>query len=78
MKLSDYVALFLSTQGTCHVFAVSGGASVHLIQSLEDTPGITHLEAASVLITAVDNAKPILDKLLVRRPRHIIYPFCII
>src|SRR3990170_3670109 len=41
MKLSDYVAYFLSKQGIRHVFAVSGGASLHLIHSLESTPGIT-------------------------------------
>lgn len=43
MKLSDYVASFLAEQGIRHVFAVSGGASVHLIQSVEDTPGITFI-----------------------------------
>ncbi len=40
MKLSDYVARFLADQGIRHVFAISGGASVHLIQSIADTPGI--------------------------------------
>lgn len=40
IKLSDYIALFLSQQGIKHVFAISGGASLHLIHSLEDTPGI--------------------------------------
>ncbi len=39
---------------------------------------VEDLEDASVFITAVDNVKPILSKLLVRRPRHIIYPFHII
>lgn len=43
MKLSDYVASFLSAQGIRHVFAVSGGASVHLIQSVEDMSGITFI-----------------------------------
>lgn len=43
MKLSDYVADFLARQGIRHVFAVSGGASVHLIQSIEDTPDITFI-----------------------------------
>jgi len=33
---------------------------------------------ASVLITAVDNVQPIMTKLLVNRPRHIVYPFHII
>jgi acetolactate synthase-1/2/3 large subunit len=43
VKLSDYVAGFLAEQGIRHVFVVSGGASVHLIQSLADTPGITYV-----------------------------------
>ena len=40
MKLSDFVASFLAKEGIKHVFAVSGGASVHLIQSIADTSGI--------------------------------------
>ena len=40
MKLSDFVAQFLRDQGIRHVFAISGGASVHLIQSIADMPGI--------------------------------------
>lgn len=36
------------------------------------------LKDSSIFITAVDNVKPILSKLLVERPRHIIYPFHII
>ena len=43
MKLSDYVAGFLAKQGIRHVFAISGGASLHLIQSLEDMPGISYI-----------------------------------
>ncbi|HWB11907.1 MAG TPA: thiamine pyrophosphate-binding protein [Pirellulales bacterium] len=39
MKLSDYVASFLADQGIRHVFAISGGASLHLIHSIADTPG---------------------------------------
>ena len=41
MKLSDYIADFLAKKGIRHVFAITGGASVHLIQSIADTPGIT-------------------------------------
>lgn len=41
MKLSDYVAAFLARQGIRHVFAVSGGASLHLIHSVADTPGLS-------------------------------------
>ncbi|MBI1870535.1 MAG: thiamine pyrophosphate-binding protein [Chlamydiae bacterium] len=40
MKLSDYVARFLAQQGIRHVFAVSGGASLHLIHALAETEGI--------------------------------------
>jgi len=40
MKLSDYVADFLAKQGIRHVFAVSGGASVHLIDSIANHPKI--------------------------------------
>ena len=34
MKLSDYVVDFLSKQGIKHVFVITGGASVHLIDSI--------------------------------------------
>ncbi|GAG88548.1 unnamed protein product, partial [marine sediment metagenome] len=40
MKLSDYVIRFLRDQGIRHVFVITGGASVHLIQSIADTPDI--------------------------------------
>ncbi|VTR93881.1 acetolactate synthase : Uncharacterized protein OS=uncultured bacterium GN=ACD_32C00113G0025 PE=3 SV=1: TPP_enzyme_N: TPP_enzyme_M: TPP_enzyme_C [Gemmata massiliana] len=43
MKLSDYVAAFLAEQGIRHVFAVSGGAALHLIHSVADTPGLTYV-----------------------------------
>jgi acetolactate synthase-1/2/3 large subunit len=43
VKLSDYVAGFLAGQGIRHVFAVSGGASIHLIQSLADTEGTSFI-----------------------------------
>lgn len=39
MKLSDVVARFLADQGIRHVFAVSGGASLHLIHSIAETKG---------------------------------------
>jgi acetolactate synthase-1/2/3 large subunit len=39
VKLSDAVAQFLAEQGIGHVFAVSGGASLHLIHSIAETPG---------------------------------------
>lgn len=43
MKLSDYVAQFLAAQGIRHVFAISGGASVHLIDSLSKRDDITYV-----------------------------------
>ena len=43
MKLSDYVAGFLAGQGIKHVFVVSGGASVHMIHSIADAPGIEYI-----------------------------------
>jgi acetolactate synthase-1/2/3 large subunit len=43
MKLSDYVAQFLAKQGIKYVFAITGGAAVHLIDSIAKTPGITYI-----------------------------------
>ena len=43
MKLSDYVAYFLAQQGIKYVFAVTGGASAHLIDSIAKTPGIQYI-----------------------------------
>jgi acetolactate synthase I/II/III large subunit len=43
MKLSDYVAGFLRDQGIGHAFAVTGGASLHLIDSVARTPGIEYV-----------------------------------
>jgi len=40
MKVSDIVAKTLLEQGFCHVFAISGGASLHLIHSIAETPGL--------------------------------------
>ncbi len=40
LKLSDYVARFLAEQGVDTVFALSGGASLHLIHSVEAHPGL--------------------------------------
>lgn len=36
MKLSDYIADFLARQGIRHVFAVTGGASIHIIHSIAE------------------------------------------
>lgn len=43
MKLSDYVADFLAQQGIRHVFAITGGASLHLIDSVANHPGIDYV-----------------------------------
>ncbi len=43
MKLSDYVALFLAQQDVKYVFAITGGAAVHLIDSIAKTPGISYI-----------------------------------
>src|SRR5580698_8922323 len=43
MKLTDYVAGFLARQGIRHAFVVSGGASLHLIHSIFEQPGIEHI-----------------------------------
>lgn len=43
MKLSDFVAEFLVNEGVRHVFAISGGASLHLIHSIADNPRIDYI-----------------------------------
>ena len=47
----------------------------NLVTPIRYTGVITDLELATVLVTAVDNVKPILTKLLAHRPRHILFPF---
>lgn len=43
MKLSNVVAEFLAEQGIKHAFVVSGGASLHLIHSIAETPGTSYV-----------------------------------
>src|SRR5438094_262313 len=43
MKLSDVIAEFLAKEGIRHVFAVSGGASLHLIHSIAETDGTSYV-----------------------------------
>ena len=43
MKLSDYIADFLANQGIRHAFAISGGASVHMIDSIARHPRINYI-----------------------------------
>ncbi len=45
---------------------------------IRDMAKIRGIESTSVFITAVDNVKPILNKLIIKRPRNIIYPFHIV
>lgn len=57
MKLSDYIARYLASLGVRQVYAISGGASIHLIHSLADTPGIDfvcpqHEQAAAMAADA--------------------------
>ena len=40
MKLSDYVIEFLHARGVNHVFGMSGGAAVHLLDSVARKPGM--------------------------------------
>ena len=52
MKLTDYVAQFLVDQGVKYVFGLTGGAVVHLFDSVDKNPDITpifthHEQAAS-------------------------------
>jgi acetolactate synthase-1/2/3 large subunit len=53
MKLSDYVAIFLAEQGIKHVFGLTGGAVVHLFDSVARNSGIrpifTHHEQAAAM-----------------------------
>jgi acetolactate synthase-1/2/3 large subunit len=53
MKLTDYIADFLSSQGIKYVFGVTGGAAVHLFDSVGKHPDIqpvfTHHEQAAAL-----------------------------
>jgi acetolactate synthase-1/2/3 large subunit len=43
MKLSDVVAQFLAKEGIRHVFAISGGASLHLIHSIAEAEGTSYV-----------------------------------
>jgi len=43
LKLSDYIVRFLVGQGVKHVFALTGGASIHMIDSLAKAQGIEYI-----------------------------------
>ena len=53
IKLSDYVAKFIYEKNIRSVFAISGGASLHLIHSIADHPNLncvcTHHEQAAAI-----------------------------
>ena len=61
-KVSNYFALFLREQGIDKVFIVTGGASIHLLHSLEETAGIDpipvhHEQAAGMAADGYARAK---------------------
>lgn len=43
MKVANLVAEFLRDAGIKHVFAISGGSSLHLIHGISDTEGIDYV-----------------------------------
>lgn len=57
MKLSDYVFQFVADTGVRHVFMLSGGGAMHLVDSAGNTPGLEfiaslHEQGASVAAEA--------------------------
>jgi acetolactate synthase-1/2/3 large subunit len=53
MKLTDYLAQFLAARGITHAFGMSGGAAVHLFDSINRQDGmsiisVTHEQAAAM------------------------------
>ena len=43
MKMSDYIAQFLAQQGIRHAFAITGGASIHMIHSIAECDDIDYI-----------------------------------
>jgi len=43
MKLSDFIADFLARQGIRHAFVMTGGASLHMIESISNHPDINYV-----------------------------------
>ncbi|MFC3227252.1 thiamine pyrophosphate-binding protein [Marinibaculum pumilum] len=43
MKLSDYIVEFLHQQGVRHLFAITGGASIHMIHSAGESNTVTYI-----------------------------------
>lgn len=57
MKASDYIADFIAAQGVKHVFGITGGAAVHMIDSIYRHPDLTficvnHEQAAAMAADA--------------------------
>jgi acetolactate synthase-1/2/3 large subunit len=53
MKLTDYIAQFLAARGVTHAFGMSGGAAVHMFDSIDRHPGMeiismTHEQCAAM------------------------------
>lgn len=53
MKLSDYIAMFLAEKGVTHTFGMSGGAAVHMFDSIDRRDDIniismTHEQCAAI------------------------------
>ena len=62
MKLSDYVAGYLARIGIRHAFIISGGASIHLLHSLDDRTDIEaicphHEQAAAMSADAIPGSR---------------------
>jgi acetolactate synthase-1/2/3 large subunit len=43
VKMSDFIADFLASQGIRHAFAITGGASIHMIDSIARHPDIDYI-----------------------------------
>ena len=53
MKLTDYIANFLAERGVTHAFGMSGGAAVHMFDSIDRHPAMsivsmTHEQGAAM------------------------------
>ena len=53
MKLTDYIANFLAARGVTHAFGMSGGAAVHMFDSIDRHPrmkivSMTHEQCAAM------------------------------
>ena len=53
MKISDYIASFLASKGVTHAFGMSGGAAVHMFDSIQKHPqmsiiSMTHEQCAAI------------------------------